>query len=129
MTAISNVAGGLLVDILSYARIEPQVLQVELHPYLTQGCLMRLTKTLGIAVTAYSSFGPQSYLELGFKGNVKPLFEQDVVAKAAQAHEKGVSLLLHPVAGTEDRNRTGPSSSALGDAEWHCGYSQDKQSK
>lgn len=94
MIVISNVAGGLLVDMLSYARIEPQVLQVELHPYLTQEPLMRLTKTLGIAVTAYSSFGPQSYLELGFKGNVKPLFEQDVIIKAAQAHEKGVSLLL-----------------------------------
>jgi len=94
MIVVSNVAGGLLVDILSYARIEPQVLQVELHPYLTQEPLMRLTKTLGIAVTAYSSFGPQSYLELGFKGTVKPLFEQDVVVKVAQAHEKGVSLLL-----------------------------------
>lgn len=87
-------AGGLLVDILSYARIEPQVLQVELHPYLTQEPLMRLTKILGIAVTAYSSFGPQSYLELGFKGKVKPLFEQDVVIEAAQAHEKGMSFLL-----------------------------------
>jgi D-xylose reductase len=94
MTVTSNVAGGLLVDILSYARIEPQVLQVELHPYLTQEPLMKLTKTLGIAVTAYSSFGTQSYLELGFKGNVKPLFEQDVIVKAAQAHEKGVSPLL-----------------------------------
>jgi len=91
---VSNVAGGLLVDILSYARIEPQVLQVELHPYLTQKPLMRLTKTLGIAVTAYSSFGPQSYLELGFKANVKPLFEQDVIVKAAQAHEKELGQVL-----------------------------------
>jgi D-xylose reductase len=91
---ISNVAGGLLVDILSYARIEPQVLQVELHPYLTQEPLMKLTRTIGIAVTAYSSFGPQSYLELGFKGDVKPLFKQDIVVKAARAHEKGASLLL-----------------------------------
>lgn len=94
MIVISNVAGGLLVDILNYARIEPQVLQVELHPYLTQKPLISLTKTLGIAVTAYSSFGPQSYLELGFKANVKPLFEQDVIVKAAQAHEKGMPLLL-----------------------------------
>jgi len=91
---VSNVAGGLLVDILSYARIEPQVLQVELHPYLTQERLIKLTNTLGIAVTAYSSFGPQSYLELGFKGNVKPLFEQDVVVKAAQAHEKEQGQVL-----------------------------------
>ena len=55
---------------------------------------MRLAKAFGIAVTAYSSFGPQSYLELGFKGNVQPLFIQDVVVQAAQAHEKGVSLHL-----------------------------------
>ena len=129
MIVISNVAGGLLVDILNYARIEPQVLQVELHPYLTQKPLISLTKTLGIAVTAYSSFGPQSYLELGLKANVKPLFEQDVVVKAAQAHEKGMPLLLQRVTGTEVSNRTGPSSSALGDAEGHCGHSQDKQSE
>ncbi|KAI0275004.1 NADP-dependent oxidoreductase domain-containing protein [Gloeopeniophorella convolvens] len=69
---ISNVGGSLIVDILRYARIEPQ-----------------LAKTLGIAVTGYSSFGPQSYLELGFKGGVKSLFEQDPVVKAAQAHGRG----------------------------------------
>jgi len=91
---VSNVAGGLLVDIQSYARIEPQVLQVELHPYLTQEPLLGLAKTLGIAVTAYSSFGPQSYLELGFKGNVKPLFLQDVIVKAAQAHDKDPGQVL-----------------------------------
>jgi len=91
---VSNVAGSLLVDILTYARIEPQVLQVELHPYLTQEPLLKLAKTLGIAVTAYSSFGPQSYLELGFKGNVKPLFQQDPVVKAARAHDKDPAQVL-----------------------------------
>lgn len=93
LIVFSNVAGALLVDIFTYARIEPQVLQVELHPYLTQEPLLKLTKTLGIAVTAYSSFGPQSYLELGFKGNVKPLFQQDPVVEAAGAHGKGLSNL------------------------------------
>jgi len=91
---VSNVAGALLVDILSYARIQPQVLQVELHPYLTQEPLLRLTKTLGIAVTAYSSFGPQSYLELGFKGNVTPLFKQDTVVSVARAHERDPAQVL-----------------------------------
>jgi len=94
MTVTSNVGGVLLVDILSYARLEPQVLQVELHPYLTQEPLLRLAKTLGIAVTAYSSFGPQSYLELGFKGTVKPLFERDPIVNAARAHQKGLSFLV-----------------------------------
>ena len=94
LIVFSNVGGALLVDILTYARIEPQVLQVELHPYLTQEPLLKFTKTLGIAVTAYSSFGPQSYLEVGFKGNVKSLFEQDPVVKVADAHGKGLSNLM-----------------------------------
>jgi len=91
---VSNVAGVLLVDMLSYARIEPQVLQIELHPYLTQEPLLRLIKTLGIAVTAYSSFGPQSYIELGFKGTVKPLFQLDPVVQAARAHERDPAQVL-----------------------------------
>ncbi|KAN0133199.1 Aldo keto reductase [Lactarius tabidus] len=91
---VSNVAGGLLVDMLSYARIEPQVLQIEHHPYLTQQPLLNLAKTLGIAVTAYSSFGSQSYIELGFNGSVKPLFEQDPVVKAAKTHEKESAQIL-----------------------------------
>lgn len=90
----SNVAGALLVDLLNYARIEPQVLQVEIHPYLTQEALLKLAKTLGVAVTAYSSFGPQSYLELGFKGTVKTLFEQDPVVKAARAHGRGLLVFI-----------------------------------
>jgi len=91
---VSNVGGGLLVDMLSYARIEPQVLQVELHPYLTQQPLLKHAETLGIAVTAYSSFGPQSYVELGFNRSVKPLFEQDPVVKAAGTHGKDPGQIL-----------------------------------
>lgn len=63
----SNCSGSLILDVLRYARIEPQVLQVELHPYLTQTALVNLAKTLGIAVTAYSSFGPQ----VGSHSNIK----------------------------------------------------------
>jgi D-xylose reductase len=73
---------------MCYARIEPQVLQVELNPYLTQDALIELSKTLGIAVTAYSSLGPQSYLELGIDKGVTNLLEHDVVAGIAQAHKK-----------------------------------------
>ena len=55
----SNFNGSLVLDVLRYARIPPQVLQVELHPYLTQDALVQLVKCHGIALTAYSSFGPQ----------------------------------------------------------------------
>ncbi len=91
MTVISNMAGGLLVAMPASS---PKFCKLN-----------------------YPLFGPQRYLELGFKGNVKSLFKQDVVIEAAQAHEKGVSHLIKRVARTEDRNRTGPGPSALGDAE------------
>jgi D-xylose reductase len=44
-------------DVMSYARIKPSVLQVELHPYLQQANLVRYTQSLGIHVTAYSPMG------------------------------------------------------------------------
>jgi D-xylose reductase len=36
---ISNYTGGLILDLLSYAKIPPSVLQIEHHPYLTQPSL------------------------------------------------------------------------------------------
>lgn len=91
MTFISNCSGSIICDIFRYARIEPQVLQVEIHPYNTQEALLKFAKTLGIAVTAYSSFGPQSYFELGMADGVKALFQNDVVTQAAQ--KAGKSML------------------------------------
>jgi len=80
---ISNTSGSLICDIYRYARIEPQVLQVEIHPYLTQEPLLKFAKTLGMAVTAYSSFGPQSYFELGMHGGVTALFTHNAITSAA----------------------------------------------
>lgn len=50
----------------------------------------------GIAVTAYSSFGPQSFLELKNKRalDVGPLFENSAVNKAAKAHGKTPAQVL-----------------------------------
>ena len=78
----------MLMDIMRYSRIKPQVLQVELHPYLTQEPLLKLTGAVGIAVTAYSSFGPTGYVELGEDQGVKSLMEQDTVVRAAAQHNK-----------------------------------------
>jgi len=92
---ISNTAGALLNDLLQYARIEPQVLQIEHHPYLTQEDLVHYVKdVLGLAITGYSSFGPQSFYELGGAQGVPSLLEHDLVADIAKAHDKTPAQIL-----------------------------------
>jgi len=61
----SNIGTTMLRDVLNYAEVKPAVLQVEMHPYNTQDKLMRFCDSKGIAVTAFSSFGAGSYVELG----------------------------------------------------------------
>ena len=73
---ISNFQGSLILDLLRYAKIRPAALQIEHHPYLVQPTLLTLAKAEGIAVTAYSSFGPQSFIELNFQ-NAKVGYEKN----------------------------------------------------
>lgn len=61
---VSNVSSQMLYDMRCYTRYPVSSLQIEHHPYLTQPDLISLAQELGIVVTAYSSFGPQSFLEL-----------------------------------------------------------------
>lgn len=93
---ISNYNGALLLDLFRYAKHLPQALQIEHHPYLTQEPLLKLCKERGIAVTAYSSFGPLSFLELNMqKAHDTPLlFEHDVIKSIADAHGKSPAQVL-----------------------------------
>lgn len=61
---VSNFQAQSLMDIETYARIPISALQIEHHPYLVQPELLELAKEKKIVVTAYSSFGPQSFVEL-----------------------------------------------------------------
>src|SRR5699024_8465822 len=73
---VSNFQAQSLYDIWTYARHPISALQIEHHPYLVQPDLVSLAQENGVAVTAYSSFGPQSFLEL------PPVFSER--AKGAQ---------------------------------------------
>lgn len=93
---VANFNAMLLYDVLRYARVPPAVNQVEHHPYLVQPELVRMCQENGIAVTAYSSFGPQSFLELGSQKarSMQPLFESAAVVRAAGAHGKTPAQVL-----------------------------------
>lgn len=93
---ISNFQGALVMDLLRYARIRPSVLQIEHHPYLTQETLVQLAKEENIAITAYSSFGPQSFFELDFKraNDTPTLFENEAVVAIAKKLKKTPAQVL-----------------------------------
>ncbi|KAK3938179.1 NADP-dependent oxidoreductase domain-containing protein [Diplogelasinospora grovesii] len=61
---VCNFQAQTLYDLMSYAKHPISALQIEHHPYLTQAELVQMASENNIAVTAYSSFGPQSFLEL-----------------------------------------------------------------
>jgi len=93
---ISNMQGSLILDLLRYAKIRPATLQIEHHPYLVQETLLKLAKSEGIAVTAYSSFGPQSFIELDWqKAKDTPiLFEHPVITALADKYKKTPAQVL-----------------------------------
>ena len=93
---ISNMNAQLILDILRYAKIVPATLQIEHHPYLTQEQLVEFAQSKGIAVTAYSSFGPQSFLELDMKQakDTPLLMEHATIKKIAEKHGKTPAQIL-----------------------------------
>ncbi|EMC98581.1 hypothetical protein BAUCODRAFT_374705 [Baudoinia panamericana UAMH 10762] len=93
---ISNYNGGLLLDLERYAKHMPQTLQIEHHPYLVQQDLLDFCKSRGIAVTAYSSFGPQSFVELDMQSakDAPLLFDHEVINAIAKKHNKSPAQVL-----------------------------------
>ncbi|KAK5118338.1 NAD(P)H-dependent D-xylose reductase (XR) [Meristemomyces frigidus] len=93
---ISNYNTALLLDLQRYAKTMPQCLQIEHHPYLVQQDLLNLCKELKLTITAYSSFGPASFLELEMEKakNVPLLFDQQDIQAIAKKHNKSAGQVL-----------------------------------
>jgi D-xylose reductase len=93
---VSNFAAALLIDLFRYARIPPATLQIEHHPYLVQPELVSFAKARGMAVTAYSSFGPQSFLELNYESAISalPLFDNPTILELSKKYEKSPAQVL-----------------------------------
>jgi len=95
---ISNFNCQHIMDLMSYAKIPPAVLQVELHPYLQQPQLVEYCqrKEVFLPITAYSSFGGVSYIPLNntLAQSTPPLLDHHVVKSIAQKHGKSPAQIL-----------------------------------
>ena len=91
---VCNMASSQLRDLLSYARLSPQVLQVELHPYNSQQWLLRMCKDAGITVTAFSPLGAGSYIELGMGTMEDSVLTESVLQPIAKRHGKSVAQVV-----------------------------------
>lgn len=87
---VCNLGTAMLRDIRSYARIQPAVNQVEMHPYLTQKNLLRFCQEQEITVTAFSPFGASSYVPLNMAGANESLFDDETMKEIASAHGKSI---------------------------------------
>ena len=87
---VCNLGTAMLRDLKSYARIQPAVNQIEMHPYLTQDNLLRYCQDAGIAVTAFSPFGASSYVPLSMADENESLFDDPVIQEIGKAHRKTV---------------------------------------
>lgn len=85
---ICNFTTGLISDLLSYARVRPSVLQVELHPYLAQEKLLRYCQQQEIAVTGFSPLGALSYVPLGMAEKNDSVLDEEIVTEIAERHDK-----------------------------------------
>lgn len=91
---VSNFNVSLLRDLINSCDIRPAVLQVELHPLLTQKKLLKYCKSKQIHVTAYSSFGATSYVELGATKPEESLTNYEVVKGLAEKYKKSPAQIL-----------------------------------
>lgn len=83
-----------------YSRENPHdrilTLVIEQHPYLVQDDLVALCKHEGISITAYSTFGPASFLELEWQKayDTPTLFEHSTITSIAEKHGKKPAQVL-----------------------------------
>ena len=91
---VSNFGVSLLRDLLAYGRVRPAVLQVELHPFLTQETLLRFCREEAIGVTGFSPLGAASYFSLGMARPEESLLDVPIVRHIAVRHGRTPGQVL-----------------------------------
>ncbi len=90
---VCNIGTAMIRDLKSYARIQPSVLQVEMHPYLSQQNLLRFCQEQDVTVTAFSPFGASSYVPLSMADANESLFDDPEIQGIAESHGKTIGQI------------------------------------
>jgi D-xylose reductase len=91
---VANFNCQMLRDVLTYARIRPSHLQVELHPLLSQEKLLRFCESQNIEVTGFSPLGAESYFSLGMADQSESLLDNALISSIAKAHDKTTAQVM-----------------------------------
>ncbi len=91
---VCNFGVSLMRDLINQADIVPAVLQVELHPYLTQEKLLRFCRESEIAVTAFSPLGAQSYFQLNMAQADESVLEHSTIGSIAESVGRTAAQVL-----------------------------------
>jgi D-xylose reductase len=91
---VCNFGCSLLRDLINQAEIPPAMLQVELHPLLTQQKLTRFCRESQIAVTAFSPLGAQSYFQLNMAAASESLIEHPAIRSLSADHGRSPAQVL-----------------------------------
>lgn len=91
---VSNFGVSLIRDLLSYARIRPEVLQVESHPHLVQAKLLRYCQQEQIAFTAFSPLGAGSYVALNMATSDQSVLGEARIDAIARRHGKSPAQVV-----------------------------------
>jgi len=91
---VCNFGCSLLRDLLNQADVPPAMLQIEMHPYLTQEKLTRFCHESNIGVTAFSPLGAQSYFQLNMAEASESLLENELIKGIASQHQRSPAQVL-----------------------------------
>ena len=91
---VCNYNSGLLHDLMAYSEIKPAMLQVEMHPFHTQERLLKLARSYGMDVTAYSPLGAMSYVPIDMAEEKETVLNQKLVRDIAQRHGKTAAQVV-----------------------------------
>lgn len=91
---VSNFSVKKLAGLCSVATRKPEANQVEMHPYLAQPQLVEWCAANGVHLTAYSPLGSPDRPDSMRADNEPNLFEDEVVATIAKAHDMHPAQIL-----------------------------------